>query len=450
MGYGDNFINKMGNLIRTNPFTIRLVAFGKQSLITNAGYLLGISLVNGFVGFLFWGLAARLYHPEDVGFTSAIISAAFLVCGITDFGLSVGLVRYLPDSQTPIKFLNTIFSFEAVTSVLAGIAYLAGISIWSPSLLALQKNWVYFIGFLIFITFYTLGSLVRLSFIARRKSQYALYFTCISNGCRLLFVFLLVGLGGAGLSASIAVAFVLAALISLFYFLPKIEPGYRYHPDLNWPVLATILPYSLGNFAVGLLSMVSQRLLPLLIIERLGPASNGHFYIAWMISDLLASPSSAVSDSAFAEGSNSPESIKDHLIRSTAIGLGLTVPAALLVVVGSPYILMLFGPTYAQEATVLLRWLAFSAPLTVINGIYFTKLRVQKQIKQLVFASAILAISTLGLAYNLISRFGITAVGIGWLIGNGITSLEAFISFGGYRMIIRYFLNIFHRKDSSS
>ena len=66
-------------------------------------------------------------------------------------------------------------------------------------------------------------------------------------------------------------AYFLAATISLLFFLPKVEPGYRLRPDFNWPVLATILPYSLGNYIVGLLSMVSQRLLPLLIIEKLGP-----------------------------------------------------------------------------------------------------------------------------------------------------------------------------------
>ncbi|NLF01253.1 MAG: hypothetical protein GX601_09785, partial [Anaerolineales bacterium] len=47
----------------------------RQPLFANAGYLFGINVLNGGVGFVFWGLAARLYTAEDIGLGSAIISA---------------------------------------------------------------------------------------------------------------------------------------------------------------------------------------------------------------------------------------------------------------------------------------------------------------------------------------------------------------------------------------
>jgi O-antigen/teichoic acid export membrane protein len=437
----------MINFFRKERTLSRLIAFGKQSLVKNAGYLMGIYVINACVGFLFWWLAAHLYRPEEVGITSAVISAAFLVCGLTDFGLSVGMIRFLPETQTPIKFLNTLFSFEILTSVLAGVAFLVGISIWTPSLIVLQKNWIFTVIFLIYITFYTLGSIVGRSFVARRKSLYYLLYSCIINGCRILLVVLFFNFGSAGLTASLSFSFLLAALISLFYFLPKIEPGYRFRPSLHWPVLAAILPYSLGNYVVGLLTLVSQRLLPLLIIEILGPASSGHFYIAWMISDFLNGPSSALSDATFAEGSNSPEKLDAHLRRSAALGLGITVPAAIIVCLGAPFILMLFGPSYAREASDLLRLLALAAPLGVIVGLYFTSLKVKKQINQLIAVSAILAGMTLGITYALLPRFGITAVGIGQLIGNSLMALVAVIALEWPKRIIAQILNSKSRKE---
>jgi O-antigen/teichoic acid export membrane protein len=424
----------MAYFVRTNLLINRLIAFGKQSLFRNAGYLMGISLANAIVGFLFWGLAAHLYLAENVGYTSAIISAAFLVCGLTDFGMSVGLFRYLPETPMPISFLNSIFSFEVLTSVLAGMAYLAGISIWSPSLLALQNNWIFILCFLVYTIFSTLGSLVSRAFIARRKSLYALLFSLISNGSRLIFVILLVSFGSIGLFGSLTVSIILASLISLLYLLPKIEPGYRLHFAINWSVLVTILPYSLGNYIVGLLSMVSQRLLPLLIIEKLGPASSGHFYIAWMISEFIASPNTALSDATFAEGSNTPEMLDTHLLQSAKIGLGVTIPAAIIVFLGSPYILRLFGASYTQEASGLLRWLAMAAPFTVISGLYFTSLRVRKKIKQLVVLSAIFTAVTLGVSFSLIGRFGITVVGIGWFIAMSVITFFAIIGFRWLRI----------------
>ena len=449
MQSGDKFGIIMVNSIRTNQLIRQLMSFGKQSLVVNAGYLMGIYVVNSIVGFLFWGVAAHLYRSEDVGFTSAVIAAAFLVCGFTDFGMSVGIIRFLPETSTPTKFLNSIFTFDVLTSILAGVAYLAGIALWTPSLIPLQKSWYYIAAFLIYVTFYTLGSIICRAFVARRKSQYALFFIFISNGSRLIFVVLLFSFGFAGLYASLSLSFLLAALICLLYFLPKVEPGYRFQPLLHWPVMATILPYSLENFVVNLLFMVSQRLLPLFIIERLGPASSGHFYIAWMISDFLSSASSSVSDATFAEGSNSPERLKTHLVRSIAIGLGVTVPAAIIVSLGAPYILLIFGASYAQEASGLLRWLAIAAPLNVVNNLYFTKLRVKKQIIQLIWMSATFAIVALGISYSLLTRFGITSVGVGWLIGTSLTFCIATIGLGWYKNTISFFQTRFFGRSTS-
>ena len=53
----------------------------------------------------------------------------------------------------------------------------------------------------------------------------------------------------------------------------------------------------------------------------------------------------------------------------------------------------------------LLRCLAMAAPLSVINSLYFTNLRVKKQIKQLILVSAILSVVTLGITYNLLLTF---------------------------------------------
>lgn len=426
------------NWIRANRMVNHLIVTGKQSLVTNAGYLMGIGLLNALIGFLFWGIAARLCPPEDVGFTSAVVSAAFLVCGLTDFGMSIGLVRYLPESRTPIKFLNTIFSFDALTSILAGIVYLAGISLWTSSLAALQRNWIYIAEFIIYVSFFTLSTILSRAFIAKRKSIYALYLNTISNGSRLIFLILFVRLwGSTGLFTSLTLSYVLATALCLMIFLPKAEPGYRVQLDIKWSILKNIFPYSVGNYVVGLFSMVYQRLIPILVIELLGAVSSGHFYIAWMIGSVLGTPSTAFSDASFAEGSNLPERLKTQLKQSLAIGLGLTIPAAIIVGLGSHYILLLIGTGYAQEASNLLRLLAISAPLSLITNLYFTSLRVTKKIKELILVNAFLASATLGITYGLIHQLGITAFGIGYLIGNSITCLVAVISLGWYKDLIQ-------------
>ncbi|RLC81064.1 MAG: hypothetical protein DRJ03_09950 [Chloroflexi bacterium] len=412
-------------LIRGKSLLAKGMTLLRQPLFANAGYLLGINLVGALVGFVFWGLAARLYRPEDVGMASAVISAVALVSGIAGLGVGTGVVRFLPQARSPKHFLNTAFTFNVVTAILVGGVFLAGLSLWFPSLMVLRQNMLYSTGFLAYTAATTLGAVVQMTFVARRQAVYALIQTCVVNGGRLLLVLVLVGLGAAGLVGSVAVATVLAILFSLFGLLSRVESGYRLRPDFSWPDLATIIPYSVGNYVAGLLTQTLQTLVPIIVLEILGPASSGYTYIAWMLGSLLASPGMSLAGSAFAEGSNTPHRLTGILTRSVALALSLTLPGAVVLGVAAPWVLLLFGPSYAQEASGLLRWLSVAAPLVVLTGLYFTYLRVQKRIGRLVVLSTTMAVVTLGVAVSLMPRLGIAASGVGWLVGNGLVAVIA-------------------------
>ena len=404
------------------PIVAWVAAVLRQPLFANAGYLWGVTLVGALGGFVFWGIAARLYSPETVGLASATISAVTLLAGIAGMGVGLGLVRYLPEARQPWRLLNTAFTFNALAALLAAGLYLAGIRLWSPSLAGLRGNVLYVAGFLAFTVAATLAGTLQMAFVARRRAGYALANSGIANVGRLLLVALLAGLGVVGLVGSVAVGFVLAVALSLTLFLPKVEAGYRPGPDLRWRDLGRILPYSAGNYLAQLLAQTPQLLLPLLILELLGPAAGGYAYIAWMLGSVLASPGGALAGSAFAEGSSAPDSLSSILSRSTLVGLGLTGAGALVVAVGAPWVLRLFGAGYAAEAAALLRWLAAAAPLVVLSSLYFTRLRVEKRVGRLVLLSALVAALTLGLAAALMPRYGIAASAVGWLLGNGLVA----------------------------
>lgn len=403
----------------------KTVALVKQPLFANAGYLMGVNLVSSVAGFVFWGVTARLYHAENVGTATAVLSAVVVVAGIARLGVDTGLVRFLPQARSPHRLLNTVLTFSAVMAFLIGGIFLAGLSLWSPSLLGLQRNGLYMIGFLTYAVAETLGTVVRMAFVARRQALYTLIHTGIVNGGRLLMVVALAGLGVIGLVGSVALAVILAVAISLARFLPRVETGYRPRPDLCWLDLATIVPYSVGNYVANLLTQTSQAVLPLLILETLGPASSGHAYVAWMLGSLLTGPGMALAVSAFAEGSHSPHRLTAILTRSAVSSLLLTILAAVIVGLAAPWFLLLFGSSYAQEASGLLRWMAAAAPLAVLTGLYFTYLRVQKRVGHLILLSGLVAAATLGAAVALMPRFGIAANGMGWLTGNALVAAIA-------------------------
>jgi O-antigen/teichoic acid export membrane protein len=407
------------------PSLAWLVRLARQPLFANAAYLWAVTLVGAATGFLFWGLAARFYSPEEVGLASATISAVTLLAGIAGMGVGLGLIRYLPEAGQPRRLLNTAFTFNALAALLVAGLYLAGIELWSPSLAGLRGNALYATSFLAYAVAATLGTVIQMAFVARRRAGYALVQTGVVNAGRLLLVAPLAGMGAAGLVGSQALAVVLIVALSLTLFLPRTEPGYRPRPDLLWGGLVTILPYSAGNYLAQLLAQTPQLLLPLLILEVLGPAASGYAYIAWMLGSVLTGLGAALASSAFAEGSNAPGSLSAVLSRATAAGLALTVAGALVVALGASWVLRLFGVQYAAEAAVLLRWLAAAAPLVVLSSLYFTRLRVEKRVGQLVLLSGFVAALTLGLAAALMSRYGITASAVGWLLGNGLVATLA-------------------------
>jgi O-antigen/teichoic acid export membrane protein len=98
----------------------------------------------------------------------------------------------------------------------------------------------------------------------------------------------------------------------------------------------------------------------------------------------------------------------------------MTVPMAVAVCIAAPWLLLLFGPSYAQQGAELLRWLAAAAPLAGLAGLYFTRLRVQKRIGSLIALSGIVSALTLGAAVVLTSRMGLAAAGAGFLLGNAL------------------------------
>jgi O-antigen/teichoic acid export membrane protein len=388
-----------------------------QSLFANAGYLMGIYLVASLTGFAFWGLAARLHRPEDVGIASAVISAVLLIAGIADLGMGAGLVRFLPEAPTPRRLLNTAFTLNTAAALLFGGVFLVGLSFWSPSLIVLRKNGLVAVGFLVFVIFTTVGAAVRMAFVARRQVLYGFISACVANGGRLVLVFLLASLGAQGLTAAWALAIALALAFS-FGFLPRVEPGYSLRPSFNWADWAAVVPFSMGNYVASLLTQTSQRILPLIILAMLGPASSAHAYVAWMLGGFLASPGTTLASSAFAEGSNSPYRLKAILSKAVAVGIALTMLVALFVGFAAPWLLQLFGPSYAREATGLLRWLALAAPFAVLSQLYFTYLRVEKRMGRVIVLSGIVAAATLGTAFLLTPRIGIGAAGMGWLAAN--------------------------------
>lgn len=401
----------------------------QDSLTVNSGYLFGVNVVGAFVGMAFWALAARLYSPDDVGLASAVISIVQMLAGMASFGLGMGLVRFLTGEDDPKRMLNTTASFVVLTSIVIGSVYLAGIQLWSPTLESLNQRWDLAIGFIGFLGVLVLGSLFQMVYLACREARYALWQVLTMNALRLVLIVAFMSTSALGIIAAVAIGAIFADGLSLFIFLPLVVEGFRIRPQWSANVIKRLVPYSVRSHIADLLYRAPVLLVPPLTLEMLDAESSAHAYVGWMLGWLLTSPGQALAASAFAEGSRAPHDLRQILSRAVGYALAVTTPLAFGVGLGAPWVLELFGASYSTGATALLRWLAMAAPLVALNSLYFSALRVQKRMGELVMLSVLSAAVSLAIPLFSLQQAGLAATGIGWLAAQSLVTIVAAYSF---------------------
>lgn len=401
------------------------INFFKQSLFTNASYLVGIEVLKSFIGFIFWGLATQLYAPTEIGLASSLIAAVTLVSLIAGLGTGNGLIRFLPESPHPNRMLNSLFIFNNAAAFIVGGLILLGLTYLSPSLAFLGQDLLLVVGFLAFGIITTFAGSLRWTYVAMRRASYAFWQSAWVNVSRLLLLIVFTGFGVWGIVGSVGLAFFVSILIGFFVYLPRAMPSYQPCFTLAKIDLLRILPFSLGTYLAFLLIQAPTRLLPIIVLESIGADSAAHVQIAWLVGGMLVMPGLALGTSAFVEASNSPKISTDIFSKAWLSGFPITILIALFMFVVAPWFLFLFGPSYSSEGTPLLKWLAAAAPLVVMVSIYFSLLRFQKRIRRLIVLSSVVAVATLSFTVGLIPFIGIKAVGLGWFFGYLLVTLVA-------------------------
>jgi O-antigen/teichoic acid export membrane protein len=393
------------------------MVFVKDRLILNAGYLLGISTIGALAGFFFWMLAALFYRTEDVGLASSIISVTQLLAGMAGLGLGIGLIRFLGESEKRVRMINATLSLIFITSLFIGIVYLRGIRIWSPTLEVLSGNTFYGIGFIGLLVVTVLGMLMQSTYLALRRAEFGFWQVLIMNLLRLALVISLIKFGATGIVSALAIAVLVADIVGIMVFFPRLVKGFHPRPQWALDVVRKLVPYSTANYMADLLYRAP--------LERLGATSSAHTYIGWMIGSLLVSPGLALAQSAFAEGSKAPDNLRPTMLRAGLYATGITIPIALLAAVIAPLLLTIFGQSYADEGTVLLRWLAAASPVSVFLCLYFSALRVRKRLKELILLSIFISVTTLSVPLLAIEDLGISSMGASWFASHVIAALIA-------------------------
>jgi O-antigen/teichoic acid export membrane protein len=392
------------------------------------------SVASAVFGFLFWTAAARLYPASEVGIAAATVSAVGLMAVLAALGLDYALVRFLPHAADPHGLVNSSLTVGAVAGGLAALIFLAGLDAWSPALVRFRANLVFDAAVVMSVVGTVIMGLLGSVYLSRLRAAYALVQSIIFGTVKVaLAVIFALTQGAVGLLGAWALGSSLAWLAGALVILPRIEGGrYRPRPTLRRGVINDMAHFAFPNYLASLFWSTPALILPLLVVNIVGPEAGAYFYVAASVGGLVAMIPTAVSMSLFAQGSHDTSELVGRALVSARFALTLLVPAIAGVFLLGAKVLLIFGRAYSEQGTRLLWVLALATlPLTV-NLLFLSVRRVQQRMGGVVAATAWFLVATLVLSALLLPRFGLVGVGVAWFAAQASTAAV---------VLTRYLLN---------
>ncbi len=404
-----NYINKLYN----------------ETLFRNSFYIMFSTGTMALFGFIFWLIVAHLYSPSQVGIASILVSSMITISYIGLFGFNNTFIRFLPKSHNRDKHINTGLVIVTIGTFLVALCYVLLAPKFAPRLGLFKNHDLYDVLFVVFCIGASLNLLTDSIFISYRSAGFNLLCDGLFGGLiEIILPILLIAFGAFGIFTAQGLSTFVVMGISIIFLITK----YSYTPrfKIDKEIIAEVFHYSLGNYIASILVILPTIVIPLIILNNLGSASAGFYYLAYMMANVLFSIAYAVSQSLFAEGSYEDRELLHLIKRALRLLLIIILPASLALAIIGPFVLDIFGKTYNQHGSEVIIVLACAGPIVAINVLENVVLSILKKLKPLIIISAIYAFSICFFAYSW-SKKGLGWVAFSILLGNAISAICAFI-----------------------
>jgi O-antigen/teichoic acid export membrane protein len=417
----------MGDRFQAHSYVHRAAHALRSSLYSNAIYLMLAQASMAGLGFVFWVIVARYYTEAELGYSSAIISVISLVAMTGHIGLDSFIVRFFAGSDNRRRLLNTCFTYSGLAAAAVALVVAAGLHIWSPKLSFVATQPVFLAAFVAFAVADTLAGMAGAGFVAARQAKYLFYKDVIFSATKLFLPFLFLQRFHAfGIVASWGLAISVGLFASLFVFLPRMLPGYRPAPTLRARLVRRAWGFSGMNYVIMLVSSAPRFVMPLIVLNLLGPEENAYFYVAWAISTLLFSIPTSLGQSLFAEGAYDKRTLPRGVRRATLLSIALLLPAVLFFWLLGDRFLLAFGSSYSTRSIEVLRILALAGLPLTIQRVYFSVLRVRGQLREMIAWRSVLTVVLITASYVSLRAYGLQAIGWVWLVTHSVAAVAMF------------------------
>lgn len=414
-------------------YNYRAMAFGLLrpapqglSLGGNTAWLSAARVAPMVTGFLFWGLAAFLLPPAQLGLGSAVVSGALLTVQLALLGVGPAVLTLLPAQAdggrrlTATSLLVVGLSSLLVSAGLVVVTRALGPGVgeaWSdPAVL-----WVFLAAALFAGVAYQLdhigvaqsrADLAMLRSVVQSLVQLGTLVICLAVGYRTVGA--VVGAFAAG-----AVASVLLGMRLLY------RAGLRplWKEGLRLPNAWSLLRRGLPNHALMLADRAPGYLLPLILAATLSASATASWYMVWMLASAVffVPQSAGYSLQTKLAMPNSGLSLVRGALR---ISFVLTIAAGALLLIAGPLVLAVIGPQYGR-AWVLLLLLIPALILCCVTQVYYGVCRAMGHLAEATSVALLAALTAVLPAVVVAQNFALPGVSVLWLLAQAAAALVA-------------------------
>lgn len=329
----------------------RLRTSAYRDLLTNAGSMIGTTAVTAGLGFVYWWLAARLFPPQVVGFSSALISAMNLLGGVGMLGLGTLLIGELPrQPDQRVALIGTALVVAAVVAAVLGGVFAVIAPFVSADLRALDGG----VGDVLFFSGGVVLTAVTLvldqALIGLLRGGLQLWRNSVFAVVKLV-VLVVVGFWVRDVGGLVVYnTWTFGNFVSLVVlgFGLRVRPSAFY---LRWELLRRLPGAALRHHVLNLALQLPGLVLPVIVTAMLSARLNASFYMAWLLLYMVFSIPYTLTIVLYAAGAADLVGFARKVRLTLQLAIALGVVSNIVVWVGAEVLLGFFGQTYAAEAS---------------------------------------------------------------------------------------------------
>lgn len=418
------------SLARRNQLTRSVEALRDHlriPLYANAYALIANQMLTSALGFLYWIVAARLYPTEVVGKNSAILSTILFVATAAELSFKAAMIRFVPRAGHKTgRLVGYALAVNLSAAFLLGLLVVTVGPHFSLTASLMESvdfwpGWLILAG-MAWCVFYVQDGVL----IGMRHALWVAVKNTMHSVIKIALLGLLVWLAAEyGILLSwfgpVPVLILAVQALILWRFLPahKLMDTSQTRPVHRQEVFRS----TLGDYAGSLLFESGVRILPLLVLNRLGEAQTAYYYQAWVVASPVYMLATNMASSFAVEASANMTRIGQTSRRILRQMARIIAPAVLLLWLVTPVMLYFFGPAYARESTPLLRWMLLATLPLTINTWFLNYARVTGNVRAIILVQGMTSLLAVGGSALWIGGHGIAAIGLAWLLAQTLVAM---------------------------